>query len=58
MKVRELIAELSVCEPDADVLVEQTDDQGPERVTAAVRYPHGTSEWHTACVVLEGNLFH
>lgn len=50
MKVSELIERLQTCDPDDEVQVEQTNDSGPETITAVVEYHHGV-------VVLEGDLF-
>jgi hypothetical protein len=49
MTVKELIERLQECDPDSDVQIEQTNDNGPEGVTA-ITYDHGV-------VVLEGDLF-
>lgn len=60
MTVRELILELQGCDPDALVYVEQTNDTGPDGVSAVVKYPHGSGfEDRPICshVVLEGDLF-
>lgn len=51
MKVSEIIERLSACDPDAEVQIEQTNDNGPETVSAVVEMLGG------GVVVLEGDLF-